>query len=96
MIPVVGPVLAIGTLGAALADAADGAAPAGLASTLVGWGVPDEDAKFYEGEVRAGRYLVTAECGDRTTYLQERRQVGHQAAAPMAAGKAARVTAAAR
>jgi hypothetical protein len=37
-----------------------------------------------------------AECGDRTTHLQECRQIGHQAAAPVAAGKAAGVTAAAR
>src|SRR5581483_5176296 len=37
-----------------------------------------------------------AERGEGTTYLQERRQVGHQAAAPVAAGKAAGVTAAAR
>lgn len=38
-----------------------------------------------------------AECGDRTTHLQERCYVGHQAAAPVAAaGKAAGVMAAAR
>lgn len=37
-----------------------------------------------------------AECGDRTTHLQECRQIGHQAAAPVVAGNAAGVTAAAR
>ncbi|GGS58774.1 hypothetical protein GCM10010238_55070 [Streptomyces griseoviridis] len=38
----------------------------------------------------------TAECGDGTTHIQERCQVGHQAVAPIAAGKVAGVTAAAR
>jgi hypothetical protein len=63
VIPVVGPVLALGTLGTILLNAAGGAAIAGLAGALVGWGIPDEDAKYYEGEVKAGRYLVTVECG---------------------------------
>ena len=66
VIPVIGPVLAIGTLGTILLNAAGGAAIAGLAGALVGWGIPDEDAKFYESEVQAGRYLVTVDCGERT------------------------------
>lgn len=36
------------------------------------------------------------EYGERTTHLQKRCQVGHQAVAPMAAGNAAGVTAAER
>ena len=63
VIPVIGPVLAIGTLGTILLNAAGGAAVAGLAGALIGWGIPEEDARYYEGEVRAGRYLVTVECG---------------------------------
>jgi len=66
VIPVIGPVLAIGTLGTVLLNAAGGAAIAGLAGALVGWGIPDEDAKYYEGEVNSGRYLVTVNCGSRT------------------------------
>jgi len=66
VIPVLGPVLAIGTLGTILINAAGGAALAGLAGALIGWGIPEEDAKFYEGEVQAGRYLVTVDAGDRT------------------------------
>lgn len=65
VIPVVGPVLAIGTLGTVLLNAAGGAAIVGLAGALVGWGIPEEDAAYYEGEVTAGRYLVTVEAGDR-------------------------------
>jgi hypothetical protein len=63
VIPVIGPVLAIGTLGTVLLNAAGGAAIAGVAGALIGWGIPDEDAKYYEGEVASGRYLVTVECG---------------------------------
>jgi hypothetical protein len=63
VIPVVGPVLALGTLGTILLNAAGGAAVAGLAGALIGWGIPDEDARYYESEVKAGRYLVTVECG---------------------------------
>src|SRR6185436_8581511 len=54
VIPVIGPVLAIGTLGTVLLNAAGGAAAVGLAGALVGWGIPDEDAKYYESEVQAG------------------------------------------
>ena len=66
IIPVIGPVLAIGTLGTILLNAAGGAAIAGLAGALVGWGIPEEDAKYYEGEVKAGRYLVTVDRGSRS------------------------------
>jgi hypothetical protein len=59
VIPVIGPVLALGTLGTILVNAAGGAAIAGIAGALIGWGIPEEDAKYYEGEVAAGRYLVT-------------------------------------
>jgi hypothetical protein len=65
VIPVIGPVLALGTLGTILVNAAGGAALAGIAGALVGWGIPEEDAKYYEGEVKAGRYLVTVETGGR-------------------------------
>jgi hypothetical protein len=67
VIPVIGPILAVGPLAAALISGAGGAlggaATGGLVGALVGWGYSDEDARFYESEVRAGRYLVTVECG---------------------------------
>jgi hypothetical protein len=65
VIPVIGPILAVGPLAAALISAAGGAAAAGIAGALIGWGIPEEDAKYYEGEVKAGRYLVTVDRGDR-------------------------------
>ncbi|VTR92867.1 Uncharacterized protein OS=Singulisphaera acidiphila (strain ATCC BAA-1392 / DSM 18658 / VKM B-2454 / MOB10) GN=Sinac_4599 PE=4 SV=1 [Gemmata massiliana] len=63
VIPVIGPILAVGPLAAALISAASGAAVAGVAGALIGWGIPEEDAKYYEGQVQAGKYLVTVECG---------------------------------
>src|SRR4051812_49948947 len=40
-----------------------GAAIAGIAGALIGWGIPEEDAKYYEGEVQAGRYLALVVLG---------------------------------
>jgi hypothetical protein len=65
VIPVIGPVLALGPLAVTLLNAAGGAAAVGLAGALVGSGIPEDEAKFYEGEVSAGRYIVTVDAGDR-------------------------------
>lgn len=65
VIPVVGPVLAIGALGTVLLNAVGGAAIAGLAGALIGWGIPEDDAAYYESEVKAGRFLVTVEANGR-------------------------------
>jgi len=59
VIPIVGPVLAVGPFVAALITAAGGAAAGTIAGALIGWGIPEEEAKYYESEVRAGRFLVT-------------------------------------
>jgi len=65
VIPVVGPILAVGALGTVLLNAAGGAALAGLAGALIGWGVPAEEAEYYEAEVKAGRFLVTVAADGR-------------------------------
>ena len=66
VIPVIGPILAVGPLAAALISAVGGVAAGSLVGALVGWGIPEEDAKYYEDEVKAGRYLVTVDRGDAT------------------------------
>jgi hypothetical protein len=67
IIPVIGPVLAVGPLAAALISgtggALAGAATGGLVGSLIGFGMSEDEAEFYESEVRAGRYLVAVECG---------------------------------
>ena len=70
VIPVIGPVLAMGPLAAALVSAGAGAAAGGVAGALIGWGIPEEDARYYEGEVNAGRYVVTVDAGDRAADAQ--------------------------
>src|SRR5688500_16133319 len=50
LIPGVGPVLAGGILASAITGAAAGAAAGGIGGALIGMGIPDEEAKFYEEE----------------------------------------------
>jgi len=66
LIPGIGPVLAIGTLGGTvLAGAAVGAGIGALAGALIGMGVPEEEAKYYQGEFERGRTIVTVNAGAR-------------------------------
>ncbi|MBW3598944.1 MAG: general stress protein [Planctomycetes bacterium] len=58
-LPAIGPAIAGGTMAAILTSAAAGAAAAGLTGALVGAGIPAAEAEFYEGEFRAGRFVVT-------------------------------------
>jgi hypothetical protein len=63
MLPAIGPVIAGGTLAAVLASAATGAAATGLAGALIGLGIPDEDAEYYEEEFKRGRTIVSVDAG---------------------------------
>lgn len=67
-IPGIGPVIAAGTLGTALATTAVGAgigaAAGGLIGALVGLGIPEEDAQFYAEGVKRGGVLVTVQTTD--------------------------------
>ena len=65
LVPAVGQVISGGMFAALAASAALGAATAGVAGALVGWGIPAEDAAHYESEVKAGRILVTVKADDR-------------------------------
>ena len=67
IIPVVGPVLFTGTMAVLLANAAGGAAIAGIVGALIGMGVPEEEAHYYEGEFKSGRTIVTVKTEDRAT-----------------------------
>src|SRR5947209_8904781 len=59
LIPGVGPMIAGGTLMALLASAGTGAAVGTVLGALVGLGVPEEEAKYYDNEVRTGRTVIT-------------------------------------
>lgn len=58
-IPGVGPLIAAGPIMAALSGAAAGAAVGGLTGALVGMGIPEIEAKQYEGKVKSGSILVS-------------------------------------
>jgi hypothetical protein len=59
LIPGIGPVVAGGVLATALGGAAVGAAAGGILGALTGMGVPEEEAKYYEGEFQSGRAILT-------------------------------------
>jgi len=63
-IPGLGPFIAAGPIMAALAGAGAGAAVGGLTGGLVGMGMPEYEAKRYEGRVKDGGSLVSVHCDD--------------------------------
>jgi hypothetical protein len=58
VLPVIGPAIAGGTLAAILGSAAAGAAAVGYVGTMIGMGIPKEDAEFYETELQSNRVVV--------------------------------------
>lgn len=63
-IPGLGPFIAAGPLMAALSGAAAGAGVGGLTGALVGMGIPELEAKQYEGKVASGSILVSVHVDD--------------------------------
>ena len=64
-IPGLGPFIAAGPIMAALSGAAAGAAVGGVAGALIGMGIPEHEAKLYEGKVRGGNILISVHTEDR-------------------------------
>ena len=64
-IPGLGPFIAAGPIMAALGGAAVGAAAGGFTGALVGMGIPEYEAKRYEGRVRDGNILISVHADDR-------------------------------
>src|SRR3981189_3350903 len=58
-IPGLGPFIAAGPIMAALAGAGVGGAVGGLTGALIGMGIPEYEAKRYEGRVKDGGILVS-------------------------------------
>jgi len=61
-IPGVGPLIAAGPIMAALAGLGVGGAVGGLVGALVGMGIPEYEAKRYEGRVKNGGVLLSVHC----------------------------------
>lgn len=58
-IPGVGPLIAAGPIMGALSGAAVGAATGGLTGALIGVGIPEYEAKRYEGKITGGNVLIS-------------------------------------
>jgi len=61
-IPGLGPFIAAGPIVAALAGAGAGGAVGGLTGALIGAGIPEYEAKRYEGRIKEGGILMSVHC----------------------------------
>src|SRR5712692_6363212 len=72
-IPGVGPFIAAGPIMGALAGLGVGGAVGGLIGALVGMGIPEYEAKRYEGRIKEGGVLLSVHCdtSDQITRAKE-------------------------
>jgi hypothetical protein len=66
-IPGVGPLIAAGPIMATLAGVGVGGAVGGLAGALIGLGIPEYEAKRYEGRMQKGGVLLSVHCDSSDT-----------------------------
>lgn len=77
-IPGVGPFIAAGPILGALSGAAVGAATGGLAGGLIGLGIPEYEAKRYEGKIKGGSALISVHT-DSSQELSRAKNIFEQA-----------------
>jgi hypothetical protein len=63
-IPGIGPFVAAGPIVAALGGVGIGATVGGIAGALIGMGIPELEAKRYEGKIRGGNLLISVHTED--------------------------------
>ena len=79
-IPGLGPFIAAGPIMGALAGAGTGGVVGGLIGALVGMGIPEYEAKRYEGLVKNGGILLSAHC-DNSDWVGRAKDVLKQSGA---------------
>jgi hypothetical protein len=79
-IPGLGPFIAAGPIMAALAGAGVGGAVGGITGALIGMGIPEYEAKRYEGRVKNGGILLSVHC-DSSEQTKHAKQVLEQTGA---------------
>ena len=79
-IPGVGPLIAAGPIMAALAGAGVGGALGGITGALVGMGIPEYEAKRYEGMVKDGGMLLSVH-SDNSDETQRAKEILEKAGA---------------
>ena len=72
-IPGVGPFIAAGPIMAALGGAAVGGATGGMIGGLIGMGIPEYEAKLYDGKIQGGNSLISVhtENSDQVTAVKD-------------------------
>jgi len=73
-IPGLGPFIAAGPIMAALAGAGVGGTVGGIVGALVGMGIPEYEAKRYEGRVKSGGILLSVHC-DNSEWTKKAKQI---------------------
>jgi hypothetical protein len=73
-IPGLGPFIAAGPIMAALAGAGAGGVVGGIAGALIGMGIPEYEAKRYEGRIKEGGILLSVHC-DSSDWVKKAKQV---------------------
>src|SRR5882762_3022460 len=79
-IPGLGPFIAAGPIMAALAGAGVGGTVGGLIGALVGMGIPEYEAKRYEGRIREGGILLSIHC-DNSDWVKRAKEILKQTGA---------------
>lgn len=79
-IPGVGPFIAAGPIVAALSGAAVGAGVGGLGGALIGLGIPEYEARLYEGKLGSGNILISVHT-DKTEEAHNAKRILHEAGA---------------
>ena len=90
-IPGVGPFIAAGPIMAALSGAAVGATVGGVGGALIGLGIPEYEAKRYEGKIRDGRVLISVHAADGEQVKTIKRIYTEEGAEDIASGGEASV-----
>lgn len=92
-IPGLGPFIAAGPIMATLGGAAVGATVGGVTGALIGMGLPEFEAKQYEGKVKGGNILIAVHANDsedatRVEQIYEEAGAEHISSAAEVAAKA--------
>ncbi|HYP07567.1 MAG TPA: hypothetical protein VER03_15145 [Bryobacteraceae bacterium] len=91
-IPGIGPFVAAGPIMAALAGLGAGSVVGGLAGALIGAGIPEYEAKRYEGRIRSGGILLSVHCEDDHMIGRAKELLKHTGAEDIAAAAEGRVS----
>jgi hypothetical protein len=83
-IPGVGPLVAAGPIMAALAGAGIGGTVGGLSGAIIGFGIPEYEAKRYEGAVKDGGTLLSVHCASHDLVKKAKEILQHAGAEDIA------------